>query len=104
VGTLRVSRSIITGNGCGAGADGGRIRLSQVTITGNAAGGVYGGGMHLVDSSVTGNANDSRCGVDLACADLVAFERRPGLRNSTCGTSAAAETLPTTSWGVCSAD
>jgi len=104
LGTLRVSRSIITGNGCGAGADGGRIRLSQVTVSGNALGGVYGGGIRLVDSSVTGNANDPRCGVSVVCADLIAFERRPGVQNSTCGTSAMSGDPPTTTWGVCSGD
>jgi hypothetical protein len=102
-GALRVSGTTSTGNGSGADAEG-SARLSQVTISGNEYAGVFAGGIRLVDSSVTGNTNDPDCGVDFACADLVAIERRPSLRNSTCGTSVKSQTLPAETWGVCSAD
>ena len=103
LGTLRASRSSMTGNYCGVACNL-SARLSQVTISGNTRGGVVASGIGLVDSSVTGNMSDADCGVGLTCADLIAFARRPGLRSSTCGTSAKSEDLPTTTWGVCSAD
>jgi len=103
LGTLRAKRSMMTGNGCGAYGDR-SARLSEVTATGNAVVGVLGSGIGLVDSTVTGNGSDPRCGVEAVCADVIAFLRPPRLRNSTCGTSATTSDPPTGTWGVCSAD
>ena len=76
-----------------------RVTLRDAQVTGNALGGVIGFGISrsaltIVRSTVTGN--DAQGGADLLS------QRKPRVRDSTCGSSLDAQAL--VPWGVCAND
>jgi len=108
--TLKHSR--LNNNG-GDGVRGFRlVRLRGSELIGNALSGTRvtwcGAGrtrVRLVDSIAASSGSSSRCGVDLACADLGACETPKLKGTSSCETSYMSESgIPGSSWGVCSLD
>jgi len=103
-GRIRGTNVVITNNVNG-GAGARRLRFVGLTLQGNGAPGLlsFKGGVHLVDSTLTGN-NSGQGYLDLAT------RRRPGVYNTTCGRSARVPDRPAVpvptdpSWGVCTND
>src|SRR5262249_54099144 len=79
---IRGTNVVVTNNANG-GVQARRLRFTGLTLQGNGAPGLltFKGGVHLVDSTLTGN-NSGMGDLDLAT------RRRPGLYNTTCGRSA----------------
>ena len=126
--TAIVTNSVLTGNGrsgvqslgrvkliniisqgnAGAGTDSGLLaRIIGSTLTGNALGGALSDRISARDSSILDNASDPRCGVSLACADVMTSDvgKKPRLNNVDCATSyKGGNTPPGETWGVCSDD
>lgn len=91
-----------------SGTEGARLikgaKVVASSITGSGESGILSERrVTLVDSTVTGNSlNGAECPYPHSCADLFT-ERRPSLKNSTCGTSR----MPgggSFTWGVCTLD
>ena len=103
-GRIRGTNVVVTNNANG-GVQARRLRFTGLTLQGNGAPGLltFKGGVHLVDSTLTGN-NSGMGDLDLAT------RRRPGLYNTTCGRSARVPDPPAIpaptdpSWGVCTND
>jgi len=103
-GRIRGTNVVITNNANG-GAGARRLRFTGLTLQGNGAPGLvsFRGGVHLVDSTLTGN-NSGMGDLDLAT------RRRPGVYNTTCGRSARVPDPPAVpaptdpSWGICTND
>jgi hypothetical protein len=97
-----VRDSTVTGNGDGISGTINRfVVVRNSTITGSGGTGVFGDGIRLVDSQVTGSGG--ACPPMQICCDLVA-RMEPRVRGtSTCGTSCA-NTQGAPTWGVCAND
>lgn len=114
---VSVKESVITNNGSAdppvsfpftGGVSGGRVKIVDSTLTNNFNFGVRGNKVRLIRSTATGNGTNPGCLVNIpnwGCADVAGFEIPRVRPSSTCGTSRRLAFAPfNPSWGVCASD